>query len=322
MGNEAIEEIKDLALSSIRKRPEAALDPSNACTNSPVGVNALSQSALSEILRDPRVEGEEVILFQALEAWSKASNPEPNEADWGGNNSNESKKRKDAASELSHFIHLKRIKPSDLSTTVASSGLISSDRLLGAFKEHALCRENNVPLVTTRKAVLGWLATGQAILCQNKCNLNSILSCEPFHDGLHVWSIGILDVPDDDDGRDRSELGIACNSPLQATLLSTSNERCPKSFVCDFQGNAYAGEDCIMSIQLPEFHAGNVVTFILDLRERGSLAVRLDRGGSQTIIEDIFGHELFRHDNSKPSFYPSASIQYETSIKFLGFLSV
>jgi hypothetical protein len=233
LANDAImEEIKDLALSFIRKSPKAVLmlDPSASCTNE-MGVNVLSQSAVSEILQDPYLEEEEVevILFQALEAWSKASNPEPHEAKRGGNNnSNQSKKRKDAASELSHFIRLKRIKPSDLSTTVASSGLISSDRLFDAFKDHALCRENNMPLVTRRKAVLEWFESGDEEFSPTLCVMDTMLYFEAFQDGQkHAWSICIEAIGV---GRCSPGLAIACYSEL------SDGSQGYKCCVCDFSG--------------------------------------------------------------------------------------
>jgi hypothetical protein len=60
-----VEEIKDLTLPFIRKSPEEVLilDPSESCMHE-MGVNVLSQSALSKILQDPCLEGEKSFSFK------------------------------------------------------------------------------------------------------------------------------------------------------------------------------------------------------------------------------------------------------------------
>ncbi|CAB9525945.1 expressed unknown protein [Seminavis robusta] len=84
-------------------------------------VRCLSADVLEEILQNPKTEMTEYHLFQILQVWAEGNGDD--------NNNNQTK-----AKALSKHICLQKINPETLSTTIAASGLVTSEQLLEAYK--------------------------------------------------------------------------------------------------------------------------------------------------------------------------------------------
>ncbi|CAB9527951.1 expressed unknown protein [Seminavis robusta] len=96
-------------------------------------VACLSTSVMEEILMDPEMEMTEYELFQMLSLWA-AGDPG---------------RRKAEAADLCNHISLERISLENLATTVATSGLATSDQLGEAYKNHAFALQKLLPPTTT-----------------------------------------------------------------------------------------------------------------------------------------------------------------------------
>jgi len=130
--------IKNIALAAIQEDPVAALLNSNALgfafgvpTISP-GASFIGVEALTQILQDKKMNCEEILLFRVLTAWLAC---QPNQTKWADFDG--ATTPMDVARELVKHIELVKIAPSELLTTVASSGLVSKEKVTNAMAEIA-----------------------------------------------------------------------------------------------------------------------------------------------------------------------------------------
>ena len=102
-------------------------------------IQLLSYNSVQEILKDWKVRGDEIYLFKFLQLWCGEDTGHPGEKteDTGTGNGD----RLELARNLAEHIHLEFMSPTELSTTVTSSALVSPARLAFAYKEHALYSE-------------------------------------------------------------------------------------------------------------------------------------------------------------------------------------
>ncbi|CAB9510610.1 expressed unknown protein [Seminavis robusta] len=123
-GDSVPEVFVEQAKTLVRKTPSKSL-----CANH---VANLSTTVLEEMLMDSEMEMTEYELFQILSLWV--------DGDTG--------KRKEAAICLSKHISFEKIDLDNLTTTVASSGLVSPEQLCEAYKIQALALQKLSPSAT------------------------------------------------------------------------------------------------------------------------------------------------------------------------------
>lgn len=108
--------VRDVALDIIHTDPATILD----CPTLP----QLGISVMKEILGTWKGSQDELLFFQILEQWAKGSNDFNDESS--------------EVSELLAFIELEKVSPQNLHATVANSGLVSSTKLMEAYRSQAL----------------------------------------------------------------------------------------------------------------------------------------------------------------------------------------
>jgi hypothetical protein len=106
-------------LKHIRSKPESLLKGAS--------IALLSASRIEEILKDEKVEADEYTLFRILQAWANISKNEEKDDEETPASGQECETRKREAAEMMEYVSLNLIDPTDLSTTVASSGLVTTD---------------------------------------------------------------------------------------------------------------------------------------------------------------------------------------------------
>jgi hypothetical protein len=100
---------------------------------------------------------------------------------------------------MSSYIHPENISPTDLSTVVASSDLVSVERLFDAYKTQALRSEKSeVRMPTFYEQCRGayvWMRSGtNAVVFKTgqDCSSFDVLDCPIMKSGVHKWRIKVL----------------------------------------------------------------------------------------------------------------------------------
>jgi hypothetical protein len=118
-----LSELEKLATGTIRNSPTALLEGGGS-------ISLLSSSRLVEILKDKKLRTDKYTLFLILHAWAGEGDGDakPPPEDDEEQKSRADHKRKVAA--LTKHLSLELIRPSDLSTTVKTSGLVTDSQML------------------------------------------------------------------------------------------------------------------------------------------------------------------------------------------------
>lgn len=125
------DELSRVALGIIRLQTESALMPRDLYGS---GVDTLGEAAMELVMSDKKIQTSELKLFYCLKKWSEHV-PEGHNAD------QVMKHRRQIARELASHIDFSKVAPSDLSTVVADSGLVSLELMCLAYKTQALQAE-------------------------------------------------------------------------------------------------------------------------------------------------------------------------------------
>jgi hypothetical protein len=157
--------IEGKARQTIRLNAYALLSPGKTQGQA---ILSLSPTLLETIIRDQKIEADEYTMFRILDAWSNATDDEMSHnnrksgetLDMGTERreaARQTTERREAARQMTNHLRLDHIAPHDLSTTVTSSGLVTSEQLLEAYKLQALDaqREHNKSFNRKRCAPVG-----------------------------------------------------------------------------------------------------------------------------------------------------------------------
>lgn len=117
---------QSFVLAFIRKHPDSVLSDNHAF------VGSLDESKLALILNDPEMCMAELSRFKLIQTWVQSDGDEERELQ---------------AKAFANHLHLQHINPTDLSTIVAHSGLVSDHRMLQAFQAHALLAERRFGMI-------------------------------------------------------------------------------------------------------------------------------------------------------------------------------
>ena len=212
----------------IRSNPNLLLE-----TNS--SLEAMTSRQLEFVLRDKQLNADEYVLFQILYKWYNNNNSsdagEDNDDDDGSSGgqrkpaSSSSNSRLQDAMKLSKLIKLEYINPMELSTIVATSGIISMEQLTDAYKDQAIRAQqhHHISYHKSRSAKPVWYSSNTTkVTCSAKPNPTS-----------GDWSIELLQL----------------SKPLMSSRRSSSNThgnyRKNKGKKKDvFKWKIYVNKDC------------------------------------------------------------------------------
>jgi len=163
-------ELSRVALGIIRLRTESSLMPLDAHAYG-LGVQSLGARAMERVMAmnadefssrktdnkkgnshlPYKIRTSELSLFLCLKKWSESGGRrnDAHKAAAGKRGQEEEEDRFSIAQQLASRIDLKRILPSDLSTHVANSGLVTIDKLAEAYREQALQAERQGMIFST-----------------------------------------------------------------------------------------------------------------------------------------------------------------------------
>jgi hypothetical protein len=94
------------------------------------------------------------------------------------------------AAELANHLSLSLISPSDLSTIVSSSGLVTDRQLLDAYKEQALslAKQSSIYYKKQRFSDVRKSCEDVVFDCASEAEIVEVVDCPALSSGIHQWS--------------------------------------------------------------------------------------------------------------------------------------
>ena len=256
-------ELGEILLEQIRSTNYTKLKPSSLTT--------LSSKTVQQILQDKQMQATELELFQLLKMWVESM---PGSL------------RKSEAMDLVDHINLHDIAPAILSTEVASSGLVTPDHLMEAYKNQALAAASETPVKFERRRY-----SVQPVWRHTMTNLSSpeqkqkkwvadVLEYPPITTGRYGWTVEIVSVEPDE--MMFAWLGISSTAfPFKATAPLDAQEGCWA--VNDRCRGMHLGATAFADFDT-ELTEGHRLIFSLDLtpeeENRGTLDIRVEGNGT------------------------------------------
>ena len=279
------------APSGVKAHALAIVRSNKACVEKATAVALLSPPTLEEILRDKDTLMEEYYFFQILDIWVNSESLE-DDAD-AGLRSNCRDDRRSIAAQMIKHINLESIDPKHLSTTVTSSGYVTSEQLLEAFKSQALslaAQTTGVVVFKKRRLALPvWNTSSTELYSNGGSNIQSFLEYPPMRSGIHQWTVE-LEAKSNGDW-----IGVV-SSRLKDFM--GNNEKCVHYekgswLVCASGATFQDGSKG--DISPVDFNAiGSKVTFTLDLSNedegKGTLSASVDGKARHTLFTGLKAH--------------------------------
>ena len=334
-----------LALEVIRSNPEALLKGETLAM--------LTSNQLQEILQDDRLKAYESTRFAILLKWSQSKNPNENYASElmsdssiteGSANSGKCVigGRKRQAQQMTEHLRLEYIDPIELSTKVASSGLVTSEQLSHAYKEQALAAHQNQG-VSYKKSRFNptWKSSDSVVFeCTSRSSTVELLTCMELTVGQkYQWSI-LLEVSCDKQRGDDAWLGVA--NILDDNLdhnMWLGEQRA--GWVYGSDGYAVHNLDHPRNYEskggFPMYTVGSTLTFLLDLSpgSGGVLNASVNGGPMSKLFDNMLGtkrnsttgddddedndNDAVATSDRPVSFVPAVSLTEPGRVRFLGF---
>jgi hypothetical protein len=288
--------IEEFARKAIRAKPNEALLEADSVTH-------LSSSILESILADEKIRATESTLFQVLLAWAGKS---------------DCAARQTEARNLTKCLRLERISPSQLTSLVEPSGLVSQDQLMRAYKVQATQAEEKYAMQydRMRRGVVGpynWQGFESSIARGRSGRFETALLQSNFtiHSGIWKWSVKVEELC-----RPSTWIGVAFTSHNLAL-----NEWLGKQMGGWIYGSNGSTYTAIISrqtrgpLKFPVFKSGNVVHMTLDLTGRGALFASVDGGANHQLFSDML--DAFG-ENQQVGFLPAVYLKSPGRVRFLG----
>jgi hypothetical protein len=287
------------ALEQIRNHPEMLLQEDSS-------IKLLGANQMELILKDPKLDADEYTLFLILQAW---------------NNSNDSKRTR-TATRLSRHIKLELIAPSNLATTVSTSGFCTTEQLLQAFQTQALSAEQQHTRSFKQKRLQPvWRGSQTSTLFFEPGNgyKTEALVTRPLSQGIHTWSILVEEYSTHHGWY--LWLGVASTCHDLNVNASLGNQE--GGWACRDDGAAYHNKNWVGDCAKDRsFKAGCTVKFILDLTKKGTLSVSINDKPTDLLFSDMLV-KFAGEDRERAGFVPSVSMYTENGgsakLRFLGF---
>jgi hypothetical protein len=311
--------LRDAALGLVKKNPSLLIHGAKSV------VEKIHPMYVEEILKQERLPMKEHSCFQILQAWataeverqngdknvSIAAATEPTNV-WINN-------RKRIASEMISHIHLENISPTDLSTIVAPSGLVSVERLCDAYKTQALRSEKSGKRMRRCyeqfRGAYAWMYSGIKTVVARKeigeVNVSDVLDCPLMKSGVHKWRIKVVK------GNGHA-LGVLATRPPDGSFHRSRASFASKGAWTMFKGEAVVGrrgwENRKILGRLPcEIRTGSIVSFSLDLDRGGILTVSIDEDAPFEVFSG-----MCKETDVEEGFLPIVTAM-DGSVRFLGF---
>jgi hypothetical protein len=299
--------VEESVLEKIRSNPKILLEEG-------VSLASLSSSRIEKILKDTKVLADEFTLFQILQAWAEAW-VEGSDHTYGTELSEIShQSRKRTASQLIQHIALEGIDPGDLSTTVKTSGLVTSDQLLNAYETQALlAKQKHGMFYKKLRAPALWKSSNDVTFIggQSERYSNDVLHCPALTCGIHKWSILVEEMTS------QVFLGVASTVSDLDQGKFLGQQAGGWVYGGALSGNTYHKSMSASSDGHPKFRKGSKLTFILDLTGKGALSASVDGKTAVQLFSNM--HSAFEDMDTK-GFVPAASIWRDNGrVRFLGF---
>ena len=279
-----------LALNRIRYRPEYLLHDEIQDD-----MQRLPYSVMESIVEDTRMYSDEFTIFRIVLLWSIAL-PTTKRTASG------QEKIKEMARKLVELIDLRRINPLDIASTVESSGLVSSERLLDVFRTQAVASAYGDECIKYQRQrdISFWHRsnsdlTNLSITGNDLITVFDRLDCEPMKVGFsHCFSLMIEKMP------------IEAKFAIGLTSSSSIWNRRKHILDQDYLHLLFNdGSGCSDQVFDP-LEVGDRITFMLDLDKGNKLSIAVNDGEYKIVRTDIVPNKT--ESASSPSFVPVAAI--------------
>jgi hypothetical protein len=296
-------EVEEMARQTIRSNPSTLLDQGTA-------ISSLSPVLLETIIQDKTIDTDEYTLFRILECWANAddeamSNNKSGEA--LDQTESQRMERHEVAAQMTRHICLDSIDPHDLSTTVTSSGLVTTEQLHEAYKLQSLDAKRKHGFSCKRRRLVPVLPVWQKSNNTITTSPVDFLSCASLTSGIHLWTIEIGKQPI---GRPFF-LGVVPTTTARTGGFDYSQLRGTGWFYANNGRTIHARK---WSNSRPLFKEGSKVTLILDLRQEtetgGTLSASIDENPSFVLFKGMLSH--------LGGFTPAAASQSNGELRIVG----
>jgi hypothetical protein len=270
----------------------------------------LTPVLLEKIVSNEAIVADEVELFNLVASWADC-NCDSRGDESAGNTIFTREKRKEIASELvEKHICLENIIPSHLRDIVEPSGIVSSEKLLEAYKTHSLSLESEMAPTHTKTKRECWESSNQRdFTCTNETHGTELLQGRQMRSGIHSWSIKVVKMSDGC----WFGVALATDPPDRNAWLGSLTG----GWVFDSNGDAchaYPLQPRKTSHLL--YGEGSVVKFRLDLTLQGTLSASVDGGEECLLFDNML---MIGEEKADRSFVPAVSLIAPGAVRFLGF---
>jgi hypothetical protein len=254
--------IDEIAFEKIRLNPSEAFEDD--------GLSSLSPLLMEEIVRDEKVNADELTIFNLVKKWSESAPEDTKNAE----------DHQAAARKITKYIHLELIDPEALNTVVSSSGLVTNAQLFEAFKAQALrAKKQGVHFPKRRRLSSMWKGSQSDIIsCEEEMAI-ATLEYPAMVSGSFRWTFRV----------EKYGRSIGSGVVLAASNLTVRYCGWPehlRRWVCFGSGNGHRdlGE---LTRGNPRYGEGDEVTFVLDIAETASLRYSVNSGPYFPIFTDM-----------------------------------
>ena len=297
--------MEELAMTAIRFDPQILLDKNS--------LQLLNSTQLQKILEDEELDINEITRFMTIQLWGTSMpDGEGIEEDLGCEyvSLNDvgliGQRQKEAIELIKKLIHLERIDPATLTSTVAPSKLVSDELMCEAYKILALSAQKKFgDIWVDNRMKTVWNDTpGSTLFCSRfQETKQEFLRCNRLMmSGTYKWKILIEEQPS------LIKLGIAHTSGRFDDIK-------PKYCAWGSDGKMYWSDDSRNNeSNFRSFEAGTQLTFILDCHDN-RLTVKDESSYSNASIRYICNFWEIRDGG----FVPFAILGRGSKVRFVGY---
>jgi hypothetical protein len=262
-------------------------------------ITALSHAVLESIVSDNAIITDEIHLFRLVEQWSEGPTVEESAAD------EQQEDRKPIALVLiAKHTRFDRISYFDLSNTVTTSGLVTTEQLLEAYKSHAELASQNYSQPLKTKRMPCWENSNSTLVLfgvrpNMELRIIQRLRCREMVSGRHIWSIEVVTL-----SPSGKSMWLGVRSGQQEWIYGSTGK------------TWHTGSTARQG--LPVYGVASVVTLTLDLTGTGELSASVDGGSNRVLFVHLFkpGDDGLK---LKLSFVPIVSMKTPGAVRFKGF---
>jgi BTB/POZ domain len=283
--------LQDTAVEEVKRNPQLIIHGTKSV------VARIHPWYLKEILSQEKIPVDAHDCFKILQAWAAAEVASPDEHNDDSTaaavqSNNEKKSRTCIASEMTSHIQLADISPTELSTMVTTSGLVTTEQLFEAYKSQALRSQTQIWTRNQQGAHVWRTSRTHIVGSGNERIMIERLDCPVLKSGVHTWSIKVLKG-------NRHFLGVTWIAGLWGP-----------------RGGRYVPNERSSFHGVPNVDVGSIVSFTLDL-DNGDGILTASMNGSLPI--EVASSMRRSHLHEDYGYVPAVTLQPNGSVEFLGF---